>query len=344
MGNCAAPPLAIIYMNSIEVAIHQKLPSGILEWKRYIDDIFFVSTLSPHQILQVCNSISQCIQFTLELPIDNQISFLDCKLSLVNGCFEYSLFVKNTHSNTCLPFTSFVPNSRKKQLVHSETRRAINRSSNHSNRATSLQIITDRLHQNKYPSKFVRKHTYQLNVNEAQTPKEDPITFIKMPYNSERQKREILHLARRTGLKEKIRLIFLTEKPLSLSLRPKISRQSCPVNCLCCLTADHPQSCFKKNVVYQISCAVCGKIYIGQTKRCARSRIKEDMLNKSEHVYQHARSHNKESREVFTWKILAVVADLNTRLASEAFFIRQNSNNLINGCEGKDVLPFLSPN
>ena len=37
MGNCAAPALAIIFMDSIEALKFNKCP-GIIFWKRYIDD------------------------------------------------------------------------------------------------------------------------------------------------------------------------------------------------------------------------------------------------------------------------------------------------------------------
>ena len=69
MGNNAAPPIAIIYMNYIELRIMEKIPQ-INYWRRYIDDIFIVidQSLTWEYVLQVANSICPKIQFTFEGP------------------------------------------------------------------------------------------------------------------------------------------------------------------------------------------------------------------------------------------------------------------------------------
>ena len=117
-------------MHEIEIEIMKNHASKIKLWFRYIDDIFFVTTLSFEHLLQISNSIHTKIKFTLEKPVDNTIPFLDLSIGKIHNSFQYSMYVKDCHSNTCLPFNSFVPNSRKINLIYSETRRAINRSSN----------------------------------------------------------------------------------------------------------------------------------------------------------------------------------------------------------------------
>ena len=163
-----------------------------------------------------------------------------------------------------------------------------------------------------------------------------------MPFNSEKQRREIVQLAERTGIRQHIRLIFMTESPFSISLRPTANKPQCPPTCITCATAEKRGMCFKKNCVYHIKCQLCFRVYIGESKRCIRSRIKEDLTGPTEHVFLHSLSHSAESIDIFKWKVLSTVSDLNTRRASEAFFIRKFANNLINGCNGKDILHFLN--
>jgi len=169
----------------------------------------------------------------------------------------------------------------------------------------------------------------------------EPKTYLKIPYNSEKQKQEISCLLKRTDLHNTIRLIFCSSRPLSLLFRPKPGRPTCPSNCLTCKTAEHDGSCFIKNCVYCITCNVCLKVYIGQSKRTNKSRIKEDMTNSKEHVFLHSLEHSKESVDIFRWKILKIVPSLTARLSVESIHIQRNKNNLINGCHGKDILPFL---
>ena len=166
MGNCAAPPLAIIYVFSIENQIFQAYPSAFMLWKRYIDDIFFLSSMEPTQILNICNSFNKNIKFTHEMLTNNAIPFLDTVVYQEQGSFQYHLHVKPTHSNTCLPFSSFVPNSFKRNLVLSEKRTAVKRSSNSQNNKKSLKIISDRLKANGYTEKFLRQHSYNPDTKQ----------------------------------------------------------------------------------------------------------------------------------------------------------------------------------
>jgi hypothetical protein len=124
MGNCAAPPFAIIYMHHIEEMIRTR-HSGIIIWCRYIDDIFFVVEGDSESLCSTANTVNSCIQFTLEKPADNKIPFLDTLVHLEDGRFQLELFIKPTHSGTCLTFDSHAPLSRKKSLVISEESRLL---------------------------------------------------------------------------------------------------------------------------------------------------------------------------------------------------------------------------
>ena len=155
MGNSAAPPLAIIFMDYIENKILDTI-SGIIFWKRYIDDVFSISTVEPQDILDSANSIHPCISFTLELPINNMLPFLDCNVSRGSNSFMHELYIKPTHSGTCLPFSSHVPQSRKKNLVKAEFDRAT-RNSSSCKVTQSVTKIDSKLLANGYPPSFIEK-------------------------------------------------------------------------------------------------------------------------------------------------------------------------------------------
>ena len=335
MGNCAAPPLAIIYMHNVECEILRRCPD-IIYWKRYIDDIFFVTNSPPQNLLVIANTVNKFIQFTLEEPVNSELPFLDTLVTLNNNVFKLSLYIKPTHSGTCLPFNSFVPTTRKKCLIISETLRCniIAPGDNE-----SLGRIDDRFKRNGYPSKFIIET--RKKIHETPKDKSEPLTFLKIPYISEAQRGQIIKIAKRTKQMKNIRLIFTTERPLSWQFRPKNEAQKCPDLCIACLTASKPGSCFTKYAVYLISCNQCDKVYVGQTERTMRSRISEHTKSPQSHVYKHLHSHNDTSHSDFKWKVLMTHALHNTRCAAESLFIQQYKHSLMNGCEGARLLPFL---
>ena len=89
---------------------------------------------------------------------------------------------------------------------------------------------------------------------------------------------------------------------------------------------------------------MCGKVYVGQSKRTARSRIKEDITSSKEHVFLHKQSHENSDNYIFEWKILQIIPSLTVRLSAEAMHIEHHKDNLINGCTGKEILTFLKSN
>ena len=74
-------------------------------------------------ILDKANDCNQFIKFTLELPKNGGLPFLDTFVRNINQQFVFDLYIKPTHSGTCLPFDSFVPLSRKRALITAEFHR-----------------------------------------------------------------------------------------------------------------------------------------------------------------------------------------------------------------------------
>jgi hypothetical protein len=179
MGNCAAPPLAIIYMDFIERQVLQQNPDVVM-WVRYIDDIFFVSNSNPDDLVTSANHVHPTIKFTLEKAVDEKLAFLDTLVHRINNSFQVELYIKPTHSGTCLPSSSHVPLARKKCLVMSETIRAY-RVASPQYRTNSLNKISNRLLANGYHQKFIDTIRSSLRYTPPND-KVEPITFIKVPF------------------------------------------------------------------------------------------------------------------------------------------------------------------
>ena len=135
----------------------------------------------------------------------------------------------------------------------------------------------------------------------------------------------------------KIRIVFQSNIPLSRQFNRRNPR-NCQNNCKTCQTACFPNQCQTKNAVYKISCNICNKEYIGQTKRILRTRILEHCTSSDSHVKRHFVDEHKEVKPTnFKWKILKTIKNKNARQSAEAHLMKI-SNNLMNGCEGIKIM------
>ncbi|XGW22287.1 hypothetical protein V3C99_004927, partial [Haemonchus contortus] len=90
MGNRVAPVLAVIFLDHIEKS---SLTSGILFYKRYIDDVFVIGTTEEDLVetLKRLNSHDANITFTREDPgRDGFLPFLNAKTRISEGQLKVS--------------------------------------------------------------------------------------------------------------------------------------------------------------------------------------------------------------------------------------------------------------
>lgn len=342
MGNCAAPPLAIIFMDYVESEIRRLSPQ-VTYWTRYIDDIFVIANGDPNVLVNCANAIHPQIQFTLEAASDGKLPFLDTLVTLSpNRKFEFQLYIKPTHSGTCLPYESHVPMNRKHNLVNTELERA-NRISSEQFKQVSKQLIKTKLCKNGYSSEVIQKiEIRKLQQDEQDKVKQDPITYIKIPFLSETQRYRTLNLARKTGVIDKLRFIFTTERPLAWKFREKRESIKCPLDCIGCATALKPNVCHNKFTIYNIECTVCNAVYIGQSARSISSRISEHTKCNTSAVFIHMHTHGQFHTTAFKWKIISICKNFHARLAAETFFIASCKARVMNGCTGMETLRQLA--
>ena len=158
--------------------------------------------------------------------------------------FQHDLFIKPTHSGSCLPYTSYVPSIRKKNLIFNEFLRAKQVSSTPALIKRSEEKVTSKLLANGYPNNFINssnKKSPDVNLN-----KPEPISFLKLPYISPSQQSKISKLLKSTKLQDKIRIVYTTERPLAWQFRGARPNQNCPPLCVACSTSTKENSCFTR--------------------------------------------------------------------------------------------------
>ena len=200
-------------------------------------------------------SRGSCVQFAVEEESDGKLAFLDIQLSRSeDGTVSTSVYCKATHTNQYLAFESHHPVAHKVAVVKTLMSRAEALPSSSVEQAQEEKEITGTLKKNGYPSSFVYKHSCPGRPRpdrEEQRPK----ATLTLPYIS--------------NLSEAIRRV-LAPLDIQVVFRPLMT--------LCQLLV-HPNDRVpmdeRKGVVYSITCTVCPKVYIGQTGRSLKHRLKE---------------------------------------------------------------------
>jgi len=348
MGNPLAPQIAIIYMHYIEQEIIAREP-GILNWFRYIDDIFVVwkESTNANNILQTANSINPHIKFTIETPsTEGKLPFLDVNVYVQQNHFSYHLFIKKIHSGATLHWDSECPKSTKISILKNEFLRAKRRSSSPSNAEISYEMIRNRFAANNYPQSVIRSVFYQFVKGSRPSiirNSKDTIKFLRFPFTDEQTKRRAQSLLRRTRLKDHVKLWFDSGPSLRQLFKPPKERPACDSDCMMCKweAKDRKNQCQKKNTVYKIECTLCHKIYIGETCRPTKIRMVEHTRrnDKKDAIIQHFDADHAQEEVIFKWQILHFNAKHhNKRKILEAMAIKATpTDKLMNGCKGRDL-------
>lgn len=255
MGSPLSPCVSNIYMEDFEnkaIETHQHKPNL---WLRYVDDTFIIWKHGRDHLdrfLDHINSITESIKFTMEIEENNQLPFLDV---LVKRCDNQTLktqvYRKATHTGRYLNFTS---NHHPNVLV-GVAKCLYDRAKIICSTEDILQeeqkLISDMLRSNGYPDKIIQKASKE---RQPRQPTEENLSICVIPYM-----KGISEQLKRIGKKYKIRTAFKTINTLRSLLthtKPKNKIQD------------------SKNCIYKIPC-VCGKKYIGETKRPLDVRVKE---------------------------------------------------------------------
>ena len=221
-----------------------------------MDDVFSIwphDSRSLDEFLGHLNSQNPAIQFTMEKENDRKIAFLDVLVEKEGTSATTSIFRKKTHTDKYLNYNSHHHARIKSGIIKCLGTRA--RKVCHAIRLTTLNNHLRQVFQaNGYPTHLVyRTFRYHPTPHHSPPPKQThkprPCTpkFLHLPYVkgiSERIERKCRHLGIRMTFKSRGTL----REPLVQTKEPQPDQK-------------------RKGVVYEVPCADCECVYIGETGR-----------------------------------------------------------------------------
>lgn len=257
MGSPLSPTLANLFMDDLEKKILDN--QSILKpkiWLRYVDDIFAIWPHSKEELeifLTYINSQNNRIKFTTEEETKNGLPFLDVLVQKKNEKLSTSLYSKPTHTGQYLNFKSCHSHQIKKGIVTTMMKRINSICSNEESKKEGQRKIVEDLKKNGYPMKFIKTEERRKKEDKNQDNKIYKAT-IKFPFSG-----QFSHKIKRIFNKYNIRVVNDSPNTLRRQLVKVAPEQSNQTKC---------------GVVYKINTS-CDKVYIGETGRQVKTRMKE---------------------------------------------------------------------
>ena len=268
MGNSLSPFLADLYMSYFETELKQSLPYFPKTWHRYVDDIFCIFDTNEYSLdtfLNHLNSKHPNIKFTVETEKNRKLPFLDILVTRTpQNTLDFDIYRKPTNNDRLIPADSSHPTSHKYAAFNSMIHRALKYPLSLENRKKELKTIKSIAALNGYPvslvDKLENKIQFKIDFANATTfrPDTPPKKYARMPYNPTLNK----------GLNNLFKTVGITLAHSNPSnLRSLLGNPKSKDNTL------------HKSGIYEIDCADCDKLYIGQTKRRLITRFKEHIAH-----------------------------------------------------------------
>ena len=306
MGNHLAPPLAIIFMASLEGKALATSDHQPCLYRRYIDDVIMLWSHGSEALVSFVKHFNQqhpFIRFTVATSNNatHSIDYLDLTINISPDCLlEWQLFIKPSHSGVHLSFLSAVPLCTKRAVATNQFRRASANASSSSGRKAGISKIKELLTANDYPKSEVQRAFESASTSNATAvswKKKDQVV-LKLPFINDVLSTKVSHRVHQFS--PDVRLVFTSGQSLKQRLvRSSYGTRICPRDehkekgsgrrgrpmiCRACDAGMKSGECIVKNVVYCMSCTECGELYVGETERPVRIRFAEhyrDARNKA---------------------------------------------------------------
>lgn len=329
--------LSNIFLAKVDRSLERNLSGLSTKVFRYVDD-FLVFTEPCHlvrRVPDVMKIFKECglgLNFTFELPKENQIQFLDLKLSLESRhvCWEYSprsmkpvLNFNSGHSK--IVKTGIAVSSLRCVFAKSCIHRYSKSFSEQITRLTSAGYSTQalRLAVGKI-QKWVKSGSAPRERREAETNKK----FSVMPYIH-----VLSHSLKNVAGRYGVNVLFSAPNKLGKicsAVDKKLANTATRARCDVKHVSNFVPCCV--GVVYLIPFS-CGHVYIGQTGRCLNIRLMEHRRSLKGKEYSHIAQHCSKCSGCFpVFKDTKVVAKHNNqhvREIIEAFHIRRNEGKCV---------------
>ena len=265
MGSPVSPAVANLFMTQLEKTALTTFARPPSTWYRFVDDVFSIIHRDVvAQFLDHLNKQHPQIKFTVEMESDCVLPFMDLEVHRTSeGRLKTGIYRKPTHTGRYLDFSSNHPTSVKRSVVTSLTKRLDLITLGDDEKHKEERRIQTELEANGYPRAFI-KQTQRRRHKRADA---QQIEAGQQKTTSHRQ--TIASIPYVPGLTEAITRVL---RPLDIQVVSRAEQRGWRI--MRGAKDTTPAEC-QPGVVYAIGCKDCPKIYIGETSRTARQRVKE---------------------------------------------------------------------
>ena len=333
MGSPISTIVANLVMEHLEKRIFSNNMYDVCFWKRFVDDTWvLLNKDSVNDFFVFINSLEPSIKFTKENEDESHsITFLDVRVTR-NNDFTFSTCVhrKATHTDRYLDFNSHHPLTHKLSAARTLHRRATRISSSPQTKEEEVSRLKQVLRSNNFPESSVRRFFKSLSNPRVPTGEQTTRVNAVIPYVRGCSER-IARVLRRFD----INTFFKPQNKLSTIF--SLPKDPTPASATC-------------GVVYEIPCADCSKVYVGQTANSLATRVEQHraacrlLHPQKSAVAEHSitEAHRIDFNNA---RILCKETRWRHRLFLEACHTRSNQRITLNRCElpSADLyLPLLS--
>jgi hypothetical protein len=264
MENRLSCILAELFMRKLVTERYSTLDSSPPTF-RYVDDflIFTKNIDEAFQLQSLFNANQYGLKFTLELPADRTLPFLDFKVTVDNGVAMFDFYRKPTRKDNFVNSSTSISKYTINNIIKNEWQRMKNRCSDSPSFKQHETNFIKRLRKNchNYNARKFSTVTPQLNLSHNS----HKSFYLNIPFVNDSVDFKIRKLVSEMGVHIRI-------SHGSSRLRHTLSRKrneetctvaNCKLNCSLCLV---------KETVYLIKCAQCGSSYVGSTWRHLHTR------------------------------------------------------------------------
>ena len=295
MGGSASPVIANLFMEHFETATLRNSLIKPKIWLRFVYDTFvIVRKAQAEAFFDFINSQNPHIKFTCEPEVDNQLAFLDTKITRKdNGTLSITIYRKPTHTDQYLHFDSHHPVSHKLSVIRTLNHRAQTAVTDPQERNQELNHIKGALANCGY-------RRWAFDLANSQRNNNNRNTAVNNPQNTTRNK-AFITLPFIDGLSQKLQRIFKSYG-VATTFKPHTTIRQLLVSPKDPVPVEKRSGC-----VYQINCADCPKSYIGQTGRQLGDRLKEHKSKAPSRTPSAVQEHSTNSNHSIDWDNIKIL-------------------------------------
>jgi hypothetical protein len=318
MGNRLSGILAELFIEKIINETYQILNMDRPTY-RYVDDllIFTKNESDAQQIFTSFNDNPYGLKFTLELPENKEIAYLDFKLQIDNeGIAKFDFHRKPTRKDNFVNANTALPSRSIGNIIANERRRIKNRCSDNTKFLNHQHNFLNRLVRNEHKPNTIRfmerKTERNPTINSSSNSQLEPKFYLSIPYISDQIEYKIKNALKGLGVS-----IQIAHK--GTKLKHTITKSNQKMKCTMRGCSLKNNLCMVRGSVYDIRCNQCGDFYIGSSWRYLHTRFKEHLTQKASPIY----THNQRCKGQLTIKVLAVDENIQRMRIKEAILIKK---------------------